>query len=89
MPGIRDNALEMIKTEVAGATSSMTSVPKPLKFMTPLYKKLVETYNKHPDGDEFKMQLANLCSVIGMVAAEEESDDMLTFCLKGSPKDLY
>jgi hypothetical protein len=30
----------MIKQEVAGATSSMTSVPKPLKFMTPLYPKL-------------------------------------------------
>ena len=35
--GLRQNALEMIKTEVAGATSSMTSVPKPLKFLTPLY----------------------------------------------------
>ena len=33
-------ALDMIKQEVAGATSSMTSVPKPLKFMTPLYPKL-------------------------------------------------
>ena len=30
----------MIKSEVAGATSSMTAVPKPLKFMTPLYPKL-------------------------------------------------
>ena len=44
--GIRQNALEMIKTEVAGATSSMTSVPKPLKYMSPLYSKLVEIHSK-------------------------------------------
>jgi len=41
--GLRSNALEMIKTEIAGATSSMTSVPKPLKFLTPLYSKITET----------------------------------------------
>jgi len=38
--GLRQTALDMIKAEVAGATSSMTAVPKPLKFLTPLYKKL-------------------------------------------------
>jgi 26S proteasome regulatory subunit N1 len=70
--GIRNNALEMIKTEVAGATSSMSSVPKPLKFMTPLYEKLTETYNKYTSEDRFKKSLANLCSVIGMVAAKDD-----------------
>ena len=45
----------MIKTEVAGATSSMTSVPKPLKFMTPLYGKLTECYKKHAANDDFKV----------------------------------
>ena len=53
--GLRDNALEMIKTEVAGATSSMSSVPKPLKFMTPLYEKLVEIYNNYLTDDRFKV----------------------------------
>ena len=43
----------MIKDEVAGATSSMTSVPKPLKFMTPLYEKLVEAYNAYGQNDDF------------------------------------
>jgi hypothetical protein len=45
----------MIKTEVAGATSSMTAVPKPLKFLTPLYKKLVEIYEKYTKADDFKV----------------------------------
>lgn len=80
--------MEMIKTEIAGATSSMTSVPKPLKFLTPLYKQLVEIHTNHTASETFKKQLADLCSVIGMVAAEEDSCDMLDYCLKGSLTNL-
>lgn len=87
--GLRANALEMIKTEVAGATSSMSSVPKPLKFMTPLYEKLVEIFDNYKTEDKFKRQLANLCSVIGMVAAKDDSNDMLTYCLKGELSELH
>ena len=47
----------MIKTEVAGATSSMTAVPKPLKFLTSLYPKLTETYTKYTANDTFKVSL--------------------------------
>ncbi len=45
----------MIKTEVAGATSSMSSVPKPLKYMTPLYPKLKEIYEAYTSQDDFKV----------------------------------
>jgi 26S proteasome regulatory subunit N1 len=48
---LRDQALEMIKKEVSESTSSMTSVPKPLKFLTGLYSKLTETYNKYSAED--------------------------------------
>jgi 26S proteasome regulatory subunit N1 len=87
--GIRNNALDMIKTEVAGATSSMSSVPKPLKFMTPLYEKLIEIFDKYKTEDRFKRQLSNLCSVIGMVAAKDDSNDMLDYCLKGELAELH
>jgi 26S proteasome regulatory subunit N1 len=50
-PQLRINAFEMIKSEIVGATASMTSVPKPLKFLTPLYPKLTESYNKYPTDD--------------------------------------
>ena len=52
---LRQQALDMIKSEVAGATASMTSVPKPLKFMTAMYKKLKETYEKTATNDSFKV----------------------------------
>ena len=45
--GLRQKAYEMIKTEITEATTSMTSVPKPLKFLTPLYSKLVEAYKNY------------------------------------------
>ena len=53
--GLRKNALTMIKEEVCGATTSMTSVPKPLKFLTPLYEKLVEAYEKSSANEDFKV----------------------------------
>jgi 26S proteasome regulatory subunit N1 len=54
---LRVQALEMIKQEVSESTSSMTSVPKPLKFLTSLYGKLTETYNKYTPNDVFKVSL--------------------------------
>jgi len=53
--GLRKQALDMIKTEVSTATSSMTSVPKPLKFLTPLYEKMTAAYKAQTTNDEFKV----------------------------------
>jgi hypothetical protein len=52
----RDYALKEFKTEISGATSSMTSVPKPLKFLSPHYKRIVEIYELQIDG-EFKVSI--------------------------------
>jgi len=62
--GLRQNALDMIKQEVAGATSSMTSVPKPLKFLTPLYPKMKQIYEEYKAIDSFKVSLLMLFNVI-------------------------
>jgi len=53
--GLKKQALEMIKTEVVGATTSMTSVPKPLKFLSPLYSKLTDAYKLCTVEDDFKV----------------------------------
>jgi len=41
-PLIQLKALQVITTELRSATSSMTSVPKPLKFLRPYYDDLVQ-----------------------------------------------
>jgi 26S proteasome regulatory subunit N1 len=38
--GLQTAALELLRTEIRGATSSMTSVPKPFKFLAPHFKTL-------------------------------------------------
>ncbi|CCO33260.1 26S proteasome regulatory subunit rpn-1 [Rhizoctonia solani AG-1 IB] len=45
-------ALETLRTLIRTSTSSMTSVPKPLKFLRPLYPELQELYNKWPASDD-------------------------------------
>jgi len=44
-------ALEQIKEFIKTSTSSMTAVPKPLKFLRPHYEKLVEAYETWPNGE--------------------------------------
>ena len=44
-------ALAELKKEVAGATTSMTSVPKPLKFLSKHYEGLKTLYNSLPSSN--------------------------------------
>jgi 26S proteasome regulatory subunit N1 len=44
-------ALEQIKDFIKTSTSSMTAVPKPLKFLRPHYENLIKAYESWPDGD--------------------------------------
>jgi 26S proteasome regulatory subunit N1 len=45
-PAIQKVALEAMREEIRTATSSMTSVPKPLKFLRPHYGALKSYYEK-------------------------------------------
>lgn len=65
----------------------MTSVPKPLKFLTPLYPKMVAAYDAEKD-NALKARHADLCSMVGMVASEDEANDALKYCLLGTRTDL-
>ena len=44
-------ALEKIKEFIKTATSSMTAVPKPLKFLRPHYESLEKAYDSWPESD--------------------------------------
>lgn len=42
-------ALETLRQKIRESTSSMTSVPKPLKFMRPFYNDMIAIYEKIQD----------------------------------------
>ncbi|KAI9713224.1 MAG: proteasome regulatory particle base subunit [Bogoriella megaspora] len=80
-------ALEQIKTFIKTSTSSMTAVPKPLKFLRPHYEELEKTYESWPEGED-KASLADMLSVLGMTYSDEDRLDSLKYRLLSPSKDL-
>lgn len=81
-------ALEAIKTSIKTSTSSMTAVPKPLKFLRPHYDKLTEAYGKWPKGAN-KDSLADTLSVLGMTYSDDEGRrDTLKYRLLAPGTDI-
>ncbi|KAI4205729.1 MAG: hypothetical protein LQ350_000226 [Teloschistes chrysophthalmus] len=80
-------ALDAIKDFIKTSTSSMTAVPKPLKFLMPHYDDLTKTYEQWPIGNE-KSSLADILSVLGMTQGDEEKLETLKYRLLAPSKDL-
>jgi 26S proteasome regulatory subunit N1 len=89
---LRLKALDVIVTELRTATSSMTSVPKPLKFLRPHFTVLKEFYNtlspeeaSAPDNDslELRARLADVLAVLAMTMGKPEDRESLKFKLAG------
>lgn len=53
----REFALKELKNEISSATSSITSVPKPLKFLFSHYPKLRAAFEAQPD-NELKVSIS-------------------------------
>ncbi|KAF2143830.1 uncharacterized protein K452DRAFT_224638 [Aplosporella prunicola CBS 121167] len=80
-------ALEAIKNFIKTSTSSMTAVPKPLKFLRPHYEQLEKTYESWPEGED-KVSFADMMSVLGMTYSDEDRHDCLKYRLLSPSKDL-
>jgi len=80
-------ALDQIKDFIKTSTSSMTAVPKPLKFLRPHYEDLCKTYASWPSGKE-KDHMADVLSVLGMTQGDEEKLDTLKYRLAAPSHDL-
>ncbi|EGG17159.1 26S proteasome regulatory subunit S2 [Cavenderia fasciculata] len=80
-------ALESLKTEIKSSTSSMTSVPKPLKFLGPHYNNLTELYKTFDEGKK-KKSLADVLSVLAMANSKDDARDTLKFRLLGSGESI-
>jgi 26S proteasome regulatory subunit N1 len=73
-------ALEAMKNFIKTSTSSMTAVPKPLKFLRPHYETMTKLYDEWPAGND-KDSLADVLSVIGMTFSDEDRQDTLKYRL--------
>ncbi|KAE8133088.1 armadillo-type protein [Aspergillus pseudotamarii] len=80
-------ALDAIKNFIKTSTSSMTAVPKPLKFLRPHYDELTEVYEKWSAGS-VKDSLADMLSVLGMTYGDEEKLETLKYRLLTKSEDL-
>lgn len=87
---IRLTALNVIVKELRTATASMTSVPKPLKFLRPHFASLKTLYlslgkidpsSIEKDSLEFRARLADVVAVLAMTMSKPEDRESLKFKL--------
>jgi 26S proteasome regulatory subunit N1 len=80
---IRLQGFQMIKTEISSSTTSMTSIPRPLKFLRLHYEALKDYESKLTDSDKFRPHLRDLLAVLVMVTPNT-TDTTLQWVLLGS-----
>jgi len=85
--GVQKLALNTLTTEIKSATSSMTSVPKPLKFRRPHYDKRKECFSTGPRGEN-KILLSDILSILAMTMAKPGSRESLNYKFQGSLENI-
>ena len=93
---LRINSYNMIKHEITTATSSMTSIPKPLKFIRLRFDEIKSFYDKFipstGQDKNYKLMLSDLISVILTVVSQKDEEGkeltILSYVLSGTRKDL-
>jgi len=85
--GVVKLALDSLRSQIRTATASLTSIPKPIKFLRPHYAKLKEIYEKTTD-DANKKALADIISVLGMTLQDSSKRECLNYKLKGNTNEI-
>lgn len=80
-PNLHRAALETMRTMIRTSTASMTSVPKPLKFLRPHFAQLKELYSQWPDSSADKALFAEILSVLAMTYSDNGQRETLHFRL--------
>lgn len=80
------SSLAQLKNLMQTSTTSMTSVPKPLKYLRGSYELLKNTY-KRIKRKEVRALFADILSVLALAGATTGSRECLNFCLEGSMTD--
>ncbi|CAL5199642.1 unnamed protein product [Lathyrus oleraceus] len=86
-PELQKLALESARLEIRISTSSMTSVPMPIKFLRPHYATLKAFYETMAESDS-KKYLADILSVLALTMSAEGERESLKYRLFGSEGDI-
>ncbi|XP_037457856.1 26S proteasome non-ATPase regulatory subunit 2 homolog A-like isoform X2 [Triticum dicoccoides] len=86
-PRLRVEAIDTLRKEIRAATSSMTSVPKPLKFLRAHYGTLKACFQRMRDPAQ-KKHMADILSVLALTASAEGERESLKYCMMGSLVDI-
>lgn len=81
-------SLYCLRSEMRSATSSMTSVPKPLKIMTPHFENLKSAYKTLPTGSLSARLMADVLSILSMTIEEDIDRQCLNYQLVGSKEQI-
>ena len=81
---LHQQALDHLVNEIRSSTSSMTSVPKPLKFLRLHYDTLKNLYTSWDDNYPLKKQFADVLSVLAMTMSIPGSRESLKYKLQGT-----
>ena len=84
---IQMNSYNMIKTEITTSTTSMTSIPKPLKFMIPHFAAIKEFYSKLENGNKFKLLVSDLLAIL-VIVTPNATETSLHYVMLGSRTDI-
>ncbi|VFQ84091.1 unnamed protein product [Cuscuta campestris] len=85
-PSLQAVALQGMSQEIQTAISSMTSVPKPIKFLRHHYGTLKSHYENMPNSDAKKL-MADILSVLALTMSTEGERESLKYRLLGSDGD--
>ena len=75
-------ALESLRKLIRASTTSMTSVPKPLKFMIPHYEAMKTVFEKLKENTAIKKECADIVSILSMTMSDK--NDCLKYKLLGN-----
>ncbi|XP_011693011.1 PREDICTED: 26S proteasome non-ATPase regulatory subunit 2-like isoform X2 [Wasmannia auropunctata] len=76
-------SLNHMRMLIRTSTTSMTSVPKPLKYLRNFYPSLRSAYGGLKQ-KEARVRFAEILSVLALAGATPRSRDCLNFCIKGA-----
>ncbi|XP_001607384.2 26S proteasome non-ATPase regulatory subunit 2-like [Nasonia vitripennis] len=77
------SALSNLRKLMRSSTTSMTAVPKPLKYLKDSYPVLIRAHKKKTDPKE-AARLADVISVLALAASAPGKRDCLDYCLRGT-----